>query len=218
VNSSGYLSTLVGGWNDCVDGPASSARFNRPTGITEDSFGNLYIVDVWNGLVRKIDPFGTVSSVGIGNGCGIPMFNDLDPNASHGIVADSSGNLFMTHYSKNLIHKINTTGHLTVFAGGESGWSDGQGTAARFAGPTDITIDSFGNLFVVDTYNYAIRKVNASGFVTTIAGTPGLDGHDDGPALTAKFYAPEGITIDSAGNLYVSCTDRIRMIFMGALL
>jgi hypothetical protein len=130
---------------------------------------------------------------------------------------DSSGSLFVADSGNHVIRKISPTGEVTVFAGspGESGWSDGHASDAKFNIPWGMAIDSFGNLFVTDAYNQVIRKVNASGYVTTIAGVPQEYGANDGEAVSAKFENPIGITIGAAGNLFVSDRDRIRMVFMG---
>jgi sugar lactone lactonase YvrE len=91
-------------------------------------------------------------------------------------------------------------------AGGQTGSSDGTGTAAEFNSPNGLAIDSQGNLYVADTGNYTIRKVSASGVVTTIAGTPGLKGSSDGKGAAALFSSPTGIAVDATGNLYVTDT------------
>ena len=105
---------------------------------------------------------------------------------------------------------------MTTFAGtaGVSGDADGVGAAARFDGPTAIAIDASGNLFVVDEFNYTIRKITPSAEVTTYAGFPGARGSADGPRASARFNFPEGIAVDTLGNIYVADTDNetIRMI------
>jgi hypothetical protein len=131
---------------------------------------------------------------------------------------DSLGNIIVADRENHVIRKINSIGHVTVIAGSVSvsGLGDGQGTDAKFNRPNGLTIDSLGNVFVVDLGNSVIRKVNASGYVTTIAGTPGQSGVQDGPALSALFTNIYWITIDSLGNLFLTGDDKIRMIFKGA--
>jgi len=221
VNSSGYISTYAGtpGVGGCDDGPINSALFYSPADITKDSSGNIYIRDLHS--IRKISTSGIVSTVG-GFSCG-GIDGLRDPfNAPSGITVDSLDNLYVADTYDHVIRKINTTGHISIIAGskGVSGWRDGQGTDAQFNTPNGITSDSFGKLFVVDTNNYVIRKVNVSGYVSTIAGVPGQAGGDDGQPLSAKFNGACCIKSDSAGNLIVSDTGnhKIRMIFMGALL
>jgi hypothetical protein len=94
----------------------------------------------------------------------------------------------------------------TMVGGQTSGFSDGNGVAARFDGPNDIAVDSENNIYIADTNNHAIRKVDIYGLVTTLAGT-GLAGYRDGAALGAQFNSPSGIIIDDADNIYVSDTN-----------
>ena len=131
------------------------------------------------------------------------------------IIRDSSGNLYTTNGTQNTIYKISPSGVTTVLAGGNvtGGFVDGTGAAAQFWFPINITIDSNGNLYVVDLNNHSIRKVTQSGVVTTLAGN-GSSGFADGTGAAAQFYQPEGIAIDSNGNLYVADANnnRIRKI------
>ena len=102
----------------------------------------------------------------------------------------------------NRIRKIDISGNVTTIAGSIQGYADGQGTAALFYNPCGITIDSSGNLYVADSENHKIRKIDTSRNVTTIAGSS--RGYADGQGTAALFYNPYGITIDSSGNLYVT--------------
>ena len=96
---------------------------------------------------------------------------------------------------------------MTTLAGtaGVYGSTDGTGAAAQFNFPTGITRDTSGNLYVADRYNYIIRKIVVStGVVTTLAGTAGENGSNDGTGAAARFYSPNGVTCDTSGNLYVT--------------
>ena len=137
----------------------------------------------------------------------VETFNYID-----GIVADSSGNLYVSDTLNNAIRKITSSGVVSTFAGalvtnsdtikGNSGFNDGTGTGARFNYPRSICIDSFGNLYVADTNNNAIRKITPNRIVTTFAG--GSKGTTDGKGTVAKFSAPMNMCIDSSNNLYVT--------------
>jgi len=201
-----------------VNGQGTAARFNTPYGITIDSSGNLYVADTSNNTIRQIDTSGNVitfagSTSGFADGIGTAA----KFNRPFGIIIDPSGqNLYVADTSNNRIRKIViATKQVSTIAGSTSGFADGNGTAAKFSAPYGITIDSSGNLYVADTSNNRIRKiVIATNQVSTIAGSTGS--FEDGNGITtAKFYRPNGITIDPSGqNLYVGDTlnTRIRKI------
>jgi len=113
------------------------------------------------------------------------------------------GNLYVTDYGNNRIRKVTPKGEVSTLAGGEYGFSDGQGSAARFIGPTGIAIDAAGNLYVADMWNYRIRKVTPKGEVSTLAGGDEA-GFADGEGSAARFDNPYHIAIDAADNLYVT--------------
>jgi secreted PhoX family phosphatase len=98
------------------------------------------------------------------------------------------------------------TSGLELVAGdiGGHGNEDGAGTAARFDSPSGVAVDSAGNVYVADHFNHTIRKVTAGGVVTTLAGTAGTFGSVDGTGAAARFYYPDGVAVDSAGNVYVA--------------
>jgi hypothetical protein len=211
VISSGFVTTLAGmagpdgGSND---GVGAFAGFWYPTGITTDGT-NLYVADAGNMTIRKIvissgevtTLAGTVGVSGTEDGIGAaakfvyPM----------GITTDGA-NLYVTDNIENTVRKIViSTGQVTTLAGtaGLSGPEDGNGPAAHFWYPADITTDGI-NLYVADAGNMTIRKiVIATRQVTTVAGTAGMPGSNDGPGLAASFSCPDGITTDGA-NLYVA--------------
>jgi sugar lactone lactonase YvrE len=122
----------------------------------------------------------------------------------HGMVYDSQGNLFVADNST--IRKITPQGVVSTLAGSvnNSGSADGTGSAARFSILVGMAIDSNDNLFVTDLFNHTIRKITPAGVVTTISGTAGVDGSDDGIGSAARFLLPAGIAIDSNDNLFVA--------------
>jgi hypothetical protein len=211
ITPAGVVTTLAGtaGVSNSTDGTGAAARFNGPTSITADSAGNLYVADTSNYTLRKITPAGVVTTLagtaqvsGSTDGTGTAAsFSNLS-----GITIDSAGNLYVLDQSNCTIRKITPAGVVSTLAGtrGTAGAADGVGTAASFRYPTGIAIDSAGNVYVADTGNRTIRKVTPAGLVTTLAGTAGLQGSADGTGAAARFSSPNGLTADSAGNLYVA--------------
>lgn len=121
-----------------------------------------------------------------------------------GLAIDTIGNLFVAESANNRIRKIDTGGNVTTYAGsGSVGFSNGVASAAGLASPTAVVIDSSGNLYVTSPNHFRIRKIDTAGNVTTYAGS-GTVGYSDGPASGARFNNPQGLVLDSVGNLYVA--------------
>jgi sugar lactone lactonase YvrE len=198
------------------DGTGTAATFYLPRGLTIGSDGNLYVVDGGNCTIRKVTPAGIVTTL-----AGAPLeWGTVDGTGSAArfasigdIAADAHGNLFVTEVQSSptplaRIRKVTLAGAVTTFAGGDPGFADGRGTAAKFNGPEGIASDANGNLFVSD--NYAVRKITPDGVVTTIGGLPGSLGQSDGVGSDARFYYPNGLAVNAAGMLYVASGTTIR--------
>ena len=126
------------------------------------------------------------------------------------VAADNAVNIFVADTDNNTIRKIAVaTGTVSTLAGlaGASGNADGTGTAARFDKPSGVALDVAGNVYVADTLNNTIRVVTPSGVVTTLAGSPGRIGSEDGIGAGAQFNGPQGIATDNSGHLYVADTN-----------
>lgn len=202
------VTTVAGsGTVGTLDGPSATAQFNGPHGVAVDSQGNCYVVDTNNSSIRRISPTGVVTKIAGDGGAGyIDSYNALfgELNGPNNLVLDPTGNIYITDSGNGSIRKMPTSGGISTWAGtGRNGYQDGLGPVARFATPTGITIDGAGNLYVADASNFRIRRVDASGNVTTLAGS-GVSGTTDGPAATAQFREPQGIARDAAGNLYIA--------------
>ncbi len=121
-----------------------------------------------------------------------------------GVCSDASGNIYVADNRNNKIRKINSSGVVTTFAGsGANGSTDATGATASFSGPWGVCSDASGNIYVADSRNNKIRKINSSGVVTTFAGS-GANGSTDGTGIAASFDFPSGICVDAAGNIYVA--------------
>jgi formylglycine-generating enzyme required for sulfatase activity len=189
-----------------------------------DAAGTLYVADTGNHTIRKITRSGVVSTIagsagvsGSINGTGsAARFNK--PTA---LCVDGSGALCVVDQVNHVIRKVTAGGVVTTLAGtaGTPGSTDGTGTGARFNFPNDIVMDKSGSMYVADTRNHLIRKVSATGVVTTLAGTAGGAGSLDGLGKAAKFNRPSGLAVDATGNVFVAdlFNDLVRKVTPGGL-
>ena len=200
------FTTLAGLGSGSRDGSNNVALFGSPSGVTVDGAGNVYVADTGNDTLRKILPVGRVATVaglagssGSADGTG----GGAQFNQPRKAAADSAGNLYVVDTSNQIIRKITPAGVVTTLAGGVgvTGTNDGPGTYARFNYPLGIAVDGTGNAYVADTYNHTIRKITPGGVVTTLAGTPGVLGTNNGTGAVAKFYRPYGLAVDTSGTL-----------------
>lgn len=160
ISTSGLVTTIAGTTAGFNDGAASVAQFNYPTGIAVDFAGNLYIADPGNNRIRKISTSGIVSTLAGNNTNGFADGVGALAQFNYPIgLAESFGNIFVADTNNNRIRKINSTGLVTTLAGSSSGYVDGTGTIAKFYSPYGLTIDSAGNIIVVDSGNNRIRKI-----------------------------------------------------------
>jgi sugar lactone lactonase YvrE len=196
-------------------GQATAAQLADPSGVAMDKSGNLYIADSGNGRIRVVAAqtgiITTVAGPGVWStlGDGGPAAMAYLPNPK-GLAFDPAGNLYIADINNNRIRMIDAkTGIISTVAGGGTYGQLGDGglaTAAYLADPWDVTLDVAGNLYISDSGNARIRKVDAStGVITTIAGNGSWgDTGDGGPATAAQIYPGQGIAVDNAGNLYFS--------------
>jgi len=207
VTAAGVVTTLAGtaGMSGSANGTGAAARFYYPGNVAVDSAGDVYVAE--NHTIRKVTPVGVVTTLAGTAG----MTGSVDGTGAAarfagpgGVAVDSAGNVYVT--DNQTIRKVTAAGVVTTLAGtaGTLGSADGTGAAARFNNPTGVAVDSVGNIYVADEGNHTIRKVTASGVVTTLAGTAGTSGSADGTGTDARFYVPTGVAVDSAGNVYVA--------------
>lgn len=206
ISPSGEVTTFSGVGSGNIDGDASVARFSSPQGIVLDSNGNLFIADYGNHKIRKVESNGFVTTFAGTGSSGSTDGNGIAAsfNRPASITIDGNDNLYVVESFGQKIRKITPTADVTTIAGnGTIGNNNGIGSSANFNYPSGIAIDNSNNLFITDTNNNVIRKIDTNGNVSTFAGT-GSQGFNNGAIDAATFRFPKGITIDQNGNLYIT--------------
>jgi sugar lactone lactonase YvrE len=228
VDANGVITTVAGtgrGGYGGDGGPATEARLSDPKGIALDGQGRLYIADTGNSRVRRVDASGIISTVagngevgGAGDGGSATAAQVSHPRS---IAVDGSGVMFISEDAEgevSRIRRVDSSGIITRYAGiGEAGYSGDGGRAdeARLNRPRGIAADASGNLYIADSDNNRIRRVDTAGVITTVAGSgdEGSDG-DGGPATAARLAVPRGLAVAPWGDVFVADTfgSRIRRI------
>ena len=215
----GDITTIAGNGTAGYSGDgglASAAELSGPDGLALDGSGDLFIADSGNNVVREVDLNTGIVTTVVGNGTegdsgdgGLATAAELsDPNS---VALDPAGDLFIADTDNDVIREVNAgTGDITTVAGNDNAGDHGDGgnaAGAELSNPVGVAVDGSGHLFIADSGNDAIREVDLkSGIITTLAGTSGQAGYsgDGGPATAAQLDIPDGVAIDSAGNLFIS--------------
>lgn len=227
--STGLLTSIVGtlssnGYSG-DGGLATNAKLNFPQGVAMDSAGNLFIADTGNNVIRKVAAStqmistiaGTAGAGGYSGDGGLATSATL--NGPLAVALDSTGTLlYIAETGNNLIRKIVlSTGVITTVAGtfgaGAYSGDGGLATSAKLNSPQSVALDSSGNLYIADTANFVIREVSG-GNITTVAGNNTSGGgcqtntncNNAGPATSAQLNNPQGVAVDSSGNIYIADT------------
>jgi sugar lactone lactonase YvrE len=230
VASDGTITTVAGSKKGFIgdNGPAPNAAFHDPLGVAADPLGNLYVADAENSRIRKISFDGVVTTIagidtaGFSGDGGPATAAEMDRPTD--VAVDASGDLFIADSGNNRIRKITPDGIISTvagsgdpltFSGGFSG-DKGPATEATLSVPTDVTVDSAGNVYFTDTFNSRIRKIDTGGIITTLVGSgiAGFSGERN-VATEAALNEPIGVEIDGDGNLYIADSEnqRIRKAF-----
>ncbi len=204
--------TVAGSVEGHINGEAKKSLFRTPEGITVDSKGNLFITEYWSTIVRKISFDGDVSVLA-GKDMDTGNVNRTGGNARfnrpHGLVVVGDSVIYVCDMVSHTIRSVTYNGEVSTYAGvmGKVGAIDGFRTTATFNKPEAIAVNSKGELFVADSYNYTIRKIALNGEATTFAGVAGKAGYSDGFGTQVLFNKPLGIAIDGKDNIYVADSD-----------
>lgn len=223
VNAAGVVTTVAGNGQVgycCDGGPATSGSLREPNGIAMGDNGDVYIADSANNRIRKVDASGRIATVAgtgmtTGNGDG-GQATSADLDSPFDVAVGAAGVIYIVDSGHSRIRKIDTNGIITTVAGnGNAGYSGdgGAAVAAALNIPLGMAVDSTGNLYIADTLNHAVRKVDTAGVITTLAGngTAGSSG-DGGSSMQAKLKYPQAVAIDArTGELYISDAGNYRI-------
>ncbi len=225
VDTAGRISTVAGTGTAGFSGDgglATQAGLIYPTGVAVDAAGNLYIADNGNNRVRKVDTAGRISTVA---GTGTARFSgdgglatQTGLHSPYGVAVDAVGDVYIADRDNHRVRKVDTAGRISTVAGtGTAGFS-GDGGLATQAGldhPYGVAVDAVGDVYITDSYNNRVRKVDTAGRISTVAGTgtAGFSG-DGGLATQAGLDHPYGVAVDAFGDVYItdSYNDRVRKV------
>ncbi len=227
--SLGLMSTVTGNGTFVFLGagiPAIDTPLSFPFDAAPDGFGNIYIADQANHMIRRVDANGNITTVAGTGTCGFsgdggPATNAQLCNPSR-VSVSSTGLIYIADTNNQRIREVDLSGNISTIAGtGTCGFNgDGSATQHQLCYPFGIVTDSSGNVYIADEINYRVRKLDSTGNLTTIAGngTCGYSG-DGGSATSAELCDPTGVAVDSSGNVYIADKDnqRIRKISSGII-
>lgn len=226
ITPTGVVTTVLTNRSPQQAGLLSGMQHTAYWGIAVDPQDNLYVSDRANDVIFKLTPVG-VLSIFTGQ-TGLVLYKNTDGPLAQatvddpcGMTFDAAGNLYFADTFNHVIRKITPQGVVSTYAGTTPqhnhpqgagvtrtrwfpGSADGPALTAQFYSPSAVAADSTGNLYVADTWNHTLRKIAVSGEVTTLAGLAGQSGSVDGTGSAARFNQPNGVTVDSAGNVYVA--------------
>ncbi len=227
IDANGIIRTVAGNGTQGFGGdggPATSASLWHPSGVAFDAAGNMYIADTDNARIRKVTSDGVITTfagngafASGGDGLPAPQASLFNPTS---VAVDALGNVYIAEFNAYKIRKVNTLGIISTVAGsGVFGYTasldNGPAIAADMSAPWAVWPDNFGNLLIADHNNNKLRKVDAAGIITTIAGNLSNNPGDGGPPTSSRV-TPADVLTDAAGNIYIAdSANRIRKITIG---
>ncbi len=232
ITPSGVLSRIAGNGGVAAfggdGGPATAASLYEPMGVAVDNIGNVYIADMSNERIRKVDLSGTITTVA-GIGSSIPTIGGFSGDGGPataaelfqpaGVYVNNAGDVYIADADNGRIRRVDNAGIITTIVGSSgSGWlgDGGPATSAQMNEPASLAFDPAGNMYICDGYGgNRIRKVDTAGIISTVAGTGSAGYNGDGIAGTsAEINIPRGVAVDASGNVYIAdnVNHRIRMV------
>jgi CubicO group peptidase (beta-lactamase class C family) len=201
-----------------------AATLSSPSGVAVDPSGTVYVADYGHNTIRRVTPEGEIVTIAGKEGEKGHEDGQAEKarfNGPAGIAVDKAGTLFVADEGSSTIRKVTSSGTVTTVAGraGFAGSADGDPIHARFNHPFGIAVGADDTLYVSDAASHTIRKITASGRVSTLAGKAGSEGSSDGTGAAARFGAPNGLALDHLGNLFVadSANGTIRKVTPGGV-
>ena len=225
VELDGTIATIAGdGTPDFAGdgGPATAAELQFPVGVAFDAIGRVYIADVVNQRIRRIDMSGTISTIA-GTGDSGYGGDGGDATAAvlanpFGVAIDPLGRIAIADTSNQRVRLVDTTGKIATVAGTGGfglGMDGGAATSSELSNPFGVAVDAQGRVYIADTFHDEVRRVDLDGTITTIAGNgiAGFSG-DGGPATASQLAHPGGVAVDALGRVYIadSANQRIRRV------
>jgi trimeric autotransporter adhesin len=205
VSTTGIISTFAGNGmtGPPQDNVQATTTFIKPSAVVVDPGGNVFIADGNSARIRKVDSSGTITT-----------FSNLFVSFSASLATDASGNLYLADGISSVL-KIDPSGSATIIAGQSYPGYNGNGIAATTAllnQPNGLALDNGGNIYISDSGNNRIRKVDSSGIISTVAGDGGVGfSGDGGLATAATLYEPSDVAVDTKGNIYIADRNNFRV-------
>ena len=214
VTTDGIIHTFAGNGTSGYSGDgglATDAELDNPAGVAVDASGNVFISDLGNHVIREVTTDGNINTYAGTGTSGYSGDGGVAPDATltnpEGLAVDAQGNLFVADDGDHTIREITYYGFITTVAGTGTAGNSGDGGAATSAElrPTNVILDSHGDLFIADPADNVVREVTTDGIIHTFAGTgtPGYSG-DEGAATSATLDFPEQLAFDAAGDLFIA--------------
>nr|WP_245980326.1 cell wall-binding repeat-containing protein [Gryllotalpicola protaetiae] len=204
----GAISIFAGNFSRAypTPGPATSSSIGDPTDLSTDSAGDLYIADSYGSDVAEVTPDGTLSITADLYQLGVSIPPSAPIGNSLGSAVDPAGDLLIAESADDEVQELPANGALHTIAGNRYSnvQTPGAALATSLGEPSDVAVDSSGNLYVADAKNEVIDKISPSGQLSVVAGNGNGGSPTPGPATASDLGWPRSLAVDSSGNIYVA--------------